>query len=296
MTRELPLLPLETESSSKPDSRIYVYNKVTSWHTPYCSCIALTQSYPLIMVRNLIQTLLRPTGYYLRSKHHFGDGYWADLVMLMRRRNSKVPIIFDVGAHHGETLVSARKHFPTASVHCFEPDPESFEILRSRATDSTRIKLHPVALGAVAGRAAFHRNCESMTNSLLPTSSESLASDMAGLTSTQATIEVPVDTLDAVCARENIDWIDLLKTDCQGYDLMVLQGGEKMLSSNRIGLITCEVIFDREYDGQGGFYELLGLLDTHGYRLMGFYNMARNRANECTFCDAMFALPSKKPE
>ena len=140
----------------------------------------------------------------------------------------------------------------------------------------------------------FHRNSESRTNSLLPTSAESLESDYASLTVTKDVIHVPVETLDAVCAREKIEWIDILKTDCQGYDLMVLQGGEELIAAHRIDLITCEVIFDREYDGQGKFHELLAFLDAHDYRFMGFYNMARNRANECIFCDAIFSSPPVK--
>ena len=83
------------------------------------------------MIRKLVQSVLRPTGYYLRSTKHFGDGYWADLVTLMRRRHSRGQMIFDVGAHHGETLVAARGHFPQATIHCFEPDPGSFESLSS---------------------------------------------------------------------------------------------------------------------------------------------------------------------
>lgn len=243
------------------------------------------------MLKRFIQSALRPLGYYLRSTTHFGDNYWTDLSNLAVDRHPQKQIIVDVGAHHGETLLAAREYFPAAILHCFEPDPESFGILQSCASALDDVILHPVALGAAPGKAEFHRNNESMTNSLLPTCAESLQSDYASLTKTKGVIEVPIDTLDAVCSREGIDWIDILKTDCQGYDLMVLQGGESMISSHKIGLITCEVIFDREYDGQGTYHELFKFLDSRGYRLMGFFNMARNAARECTFCDAVFHLP-----
>ena len=245
------------------------------------------------MFKGLIQSAILRFGYYLRSTNHFGDTYWSDLVALLTKENSRTPVIFDVGAHHGETLLSLREHFPTARIHCFEPDPESFGILSTCAKSLSHVILHPVALGATAGEAQFHRNSESMTNSLLPTSAESLESDYAKFTVTQNVIQVPVETLDGFCHRENIDWIDVLKTDCQGYDLMVLQGGEKMISAHQIGLVTCELIFDQEYDGQGKFHELLGFLDGYNYRLIGFYNMSRNRHNECTYCDAIFSCPPK---
>jgi FkbM family methyltransferase len=212
----------------------------------------------------------------------------------MERQASQNPIIIDVGAHHGETLVACRDAFPKAMIHCFEPDPESQDILAKCTAGLANVKLHPVALGAAPGQAEFHRNSESMTNSLLPTSAASLESEYAGFTKTQEVIQVPVETLDSVCQRENIQWVDLLKTDCQGFDLMVLQGAEKMISSHQVGLITCEVIFDQEYDGQGKFHELLQFLDVRGYQLVGFYNMSRTRRHRCTYCDVIFSRPETK--
>lgn len=243
------------------------------------------------MLKKLIQSSLSTFGYYLKSKRHFGDNYWTDLELLMQRQPTENKTIIDAGAHHGETLVACRKSFPEAMIHCFEPDPESQEILNRCASGLDKVKIHPIALGSAFGHAEFHRNSESMTNSLLPTNTEAIASEYAGFTRTKEVIQVPVETLDSVCDRENIKWIDLLKTDCQGYDLMVLQGCEKMISSHQIGLITCEVIFDQEYDGQGKFHELLKYLDSFGYRLIGFYNMSRTGDHICTYCDVIFERP-----
>jgi FkbM family methyltransferase len=247
------------------------------------------------MIKKIIQSIIRPLGYYLRSMSHFGDNYWKDLATLMSQQSSQGQVIFDVGAHHGETLISCRNSFPTAMIHCFEPDPESQGILATCAAGFANVKLHFIALGAAPGQAEFHRNSESMTNSLLPTSAASLESEYADFTKTQEVIQVPVETLDLICHRENIQWIDLLKTDCQGFDLMVLQGAEKMISSYQIGLITCEVIFDQEYDGQGKFHEILKFLDAHGYQLIGFYNMARTSQGLCTYCDVIFSKPETMP-
>ena len=247
------------------------------------------------MLKDLIQSALRRRGYCLRSTRHFGDNYWSDLHTLMVRQTSPRPVIFDVGAHHGETLLACRKFLPAATVHCFEPDPESAAILARCASGLENVMLHSVALGEVEGHAEFHRNCESMTNSLLPSSSSAAESEYANFSRTRELIQVPVETLDSFCQRENIHRLDLLKTDCQGFDLMVLKGGLEMIASHKIDLITCEVIFDHQYDGQGKFNELLGFLDAHDYRFMGFYNTARNSSDEATYCDTIFIRPSAKP-
>jgi FkbM family methyltransferase len=246
------------------------------------------------MIKNLIQSTLRPFGYYLRSSRRFGEDFWQDLSSLVSGLPSQSTVIFDVGAHYGETLSAARQTFPKATIHCFEPDPESFEILKTSAIPLERVHLHPCALGSEPGTAEFNRNRNSLTNSLLPTSAESLKSEHADLTATREIVNVPITTLDAVCEREGIQHLNLLKTDCQGYDLKVLHGAEKMISSHKIDVITCEVIFDDEYDGQGKFHELMGFLDSRGYHFIGFYNMARNTAQECTFCDAVFRIPPSK--
>jgi FkbM family methyltransferase len=246
------------------------------------------------MLKTVVQSILRPMGYYLRSTRHFGDDYWNDLVTLMPHQLSPEPMFFDVGAHHGETLDAARIYFPHVRLHCFEPDPESFAMLRARAAGHPSVTLHHFALGAEPGTANFHRNSDSLTNSLLPTSEESLRGDHSLMTATRQVVKVPIETLDAVCERAGIDSIDVLKTDCQGFDLRVLEGAARMISGHKIAVISCEVIFDQEYDGQGKFHELLQFLDVRGYQLVGFYNMSRTRRHRCTYCDVIFSRPETK--
>ncbi|MFM7181441.1 MAG: FkbM family methyltransferase [Verrucomicrobiales bacterium] len=244
------------------------------------------------MLKRLIQSFLLRFGYYLKSSRRFGEDHWQDLVTLAASpKPGRDRVIFDVGAHQGQTLAAAGRYFPEAAIHCFEPDPSSVEILRAAAAARPKARIHAFALGAAPGSADFHRNRESMTNSLLPTSIGGLSGEYGVLSATDEVIQVPVRTLDEFCEEQGIAFIDLLKTDCQGYDLKVLEGGERMLANHTIGVITCEVIFDDEYEGQGRYHELMAFLDARGYRFMGFQNMARNAALECTFCDAVFRRP-----
>lgn len=248
------------------------------------------------MLKRLIQSCLRRFGYYLKSSRRFGEDHWQDLCTLVgSKRGQQNPIVFDVGAHQGQTLSCINRVFPGAIVYCFEPDPDTSKILLAGAEKIPRAQIHNFALGSTPGTASFHRNRESMTNSLLPTSVAGQTGVYAGLTTTEEVIRVPIRTLDDFCAEKNIEFIDLLKTDCQGYDLKVLEGGSRMLSEHRVGVVTCEVIFDDEYEGQGTYHELMAFLDQRGYRFMGFHNMARNSALECTFCDAVFRCQPKRP-
>jgi hypothetical protein len=43
------------------------------------------------------------------------------------------PVILDVGAHYGESVVYFKTLFPKASIYSFEPDPDSYKTLSSAA-------------------------------------------------------------------------------------------------------------------------------------------------------------------
>ncbi len=60
---------------------------------------------------------------------HYGWGIndWHDIRFLLR--NVERPSIFDVGANVGQTALACRRVIPKASIHSFEPIPETFENL-----------------------------------------------------------------------------------------------------------------------------------------------------------------------
>jgi FkbM family methyltransferase len=242
------------------------------------------------MLKAIVQSAVGKVGYYLRSSNHFGDLFWPDLSWVLKQQGIHDPMVFDVGAHFGETLRGIHGQFPGATIHCFEPDPNSFKVLGVAATGVPNASLWPLALGSEPGEAEFHCYSESMTNSLLKASEEARQGELADLVGNETTIRVPVATLDAFCKEQGIGAIDLLKTDCQGFDLRVLQGARGMLESGKIRVVSCEMIFDDEYEGQGSHHEIFKLMDECGFRLVGLYNMARNEARECSFCDGIFKL------
>jgi FkbM family methyltransferase len=54
---------------------------------------------------------------------------------------------------------------------------------------------------------------------------------------------ITIRTLDSFWAEQNINNIDLLKTDTEGFDLEVLKGAEAMLRAQQIQFILAEVTF-----------------------------------------------------
>ena len=81
-------------------------------------------------------------------------------------------MIFDVGAHYGETAEEYKEIFPRADVYSFEPFAESFAVLQQNAAKMAGVHAINLALSDFIGEAAFHSNVGCSTNSLLPIAQE----------------------------------------------------------------------------------------------------------------------------
>lgn len=187
------------------------------------------------------------------------------------------PVIFDIGAHIGQTAKTYREHFPRASIYSFEPFPESFRsLVKSREGDS-RCFCHQAAVSEKEGKAFLNANSSSQTNSLLTTDKRGDAYWGEGLLDTQSRLEVPTTTVDAFRRRAGISHIDILKLDVQGAEFSVLSGSEETLSQQGVSLIYTELIMCPTYENQHKLNEYLTFLDTRGYELLDLFNPVRAR-------------------
>ena len=67
---------------------------------------------------------------------------------LARLGMSDPSIVFDVGAHLGQTALHFRKSFRTATIHCFEPVEDNFKKLKLNTKGRDRIHINQLALGS----------------------------------------------------------------------------------------------------------------------------------------------------
>lgn len=185
------------------------------------------------------------------------------------------PVIFDVGAHRGETAARYRALFPGALIHSFEPYPVSFEAIRAAFISDPRVVPHNVAVAATTGSARLRVNRASVTNSLLD--SDRRGSDYwgANLFDTTQEIEVKTLALDDFCRDERIEHIDVLKIDVQGAEYAVLEGARGLLDRHAVDFIYLEMIMAPSYVGQRKYHYYLTSLDARGYELFDLFNLGR---------------------
>lgn len=185
----------------------------------------------------------------------------VDPVYDVSRLLSRLPheVVFDVGAHRGEVALRFLKSWPKATVHGFEPDPQTFADLRRRVGAHPRTRLHQCALGASVGEGRLSTSGASDLHRLLPPDT----ADPHHV--------VKVSSLDELCRSEGIRRIDYLKIDTEGHDLDVLRGAEKMLRDRCIGVIEVEAGMLPEKEVHVPLEELRTHLLEAGYRLFGLY-------------------------
>jgi FkbM family methyltransferase len=184
----------------------------------------------------------------------------------------EIRCVFDVGANVGQSAALFSDAFPAATVHSFEPDPESYRQLQGIAASYPRVSTINAAVGEREGDATFYVNEFRQTNSLLK------AVDNAGQflvgshgLDVRSEVRVRVITLDRYCTDHRIERIDLLKLDTQGYELKVLDGASGLLERQAVPLIYLEVGFVPLYQDQPMFPQVYQYLYDRGYRLVWLY-------------------------
>jgi FkbM family methyltransferase len=162
--------------------------------------------------------------------------------------------VVDVGANLGNHANFFEQK--GATVTAFEPIAENFRLLSKNSTNGAR---HNVALGRIAFISEMLVNRSSFGDSHLR-GSISLDSD-----SDSEVRIVEIRTLDSF----NLERVDLMKVDVEGFELEVLRGAQSTLKRCRPAL-WIEIHSDAKLLKHGAMYtrgELFEWLELHGFEL-----------------------------
>jgi FkbM family methyltransferase len=243
----------------------------------------------VLAAQSAVNRALGPADLQVLKRSRIGADADADV----RRLVGEPGLIFDVGAHVGRTYARYRRKFPAATIHCFEPSPQTLPMLLEQTRSDGRAEAHGFALSDQRGQFDFHVFPESTANSLLNPVVEDGSPEWLRR---QRTIRVRSETIDAFCADWKIDRIDLLKIDAQGADLLVMRGGSQTFGAGRVGAVYFEVTFERSYHGQSTFNACFDFLAGFGFEFVDFYEKVRTARRSMAYCNALFvAAPIMPP-
>jgi hypothetical protein len=102
--------------------------------------------------------------------------------------------------------------------------------------------------------------------------------------------EIEVSTVDRYCSQHQIPFIDLLKSDTQGFDLEVIKGAQGLLNARKIRLLHLELTFQKLYHGIPRLDEIYRVISDHGFELVTFYNIYHQNGR-AGWTDALFIQP-----
>jgi len=198
---------------------------------------------------------------------------------------SKVPIIFDVGAHQGESAVFFKKIFPISILYSFEPDPENFLVLEKKLSRYGKNQLQgqasafaiPLAVAEKKGTFKFYQQSISHLGGLLAINKKSKDSLGYAKKASNKGIQVSATTLDHFCAERNITSIDLLKIDCQGYEVEVLRGSKCIFK--KTSCCSVEVSFYDFYEKSSSLLHIEKIMDSVGLKLWDISKLSKNPKN-----------------
>lgn len=186
---------------------------------------------------------------------------WADLsesgekFLINELRRSGIwpgnPVLFDVGANIGDYSKALTEAFPAGQIYAFEPNPNTFEILK-RNVNGDNVACIPAGLGSAAGAGTLNVYPDNLSSPHASRSVELLTDFHRCPNPTEIPFEIT--TVDSFCAKNAISRIGLLKIDAEGFELDVLKGAREMLARSSIDLIQFEF-------GEGDVYTRVFLRD-----------------------------------
>ncbi len=195
----------------------------------------------------------------------------------------------DVGAHEGEFTALLTNIFPAVQVHAFEPSPHSFALLESRHHGTRGVILNQAGVSDAEGSMPLHSFDNSTLNSFLPLTRDGQTKLGSPTLTATAPLAARLLRLDAYTAQSQINQIDLLKIDTQGYELRVLRGAEPLFAAGHIRAVLLEINFAPLYEGQARPHELFAFLEMYNFQLVEFYEKCR-QPPFIAWCTALFKL------
>jgi len=172
------------------------------------------------------------------------------------------PVIIDCGAHIGADSVELAKIFPGAIIHSFEPVPHLHQSLLSNTKKYSNISCYQCALSNQNGEAIFFVSSgeSDASSSLLEPTGHIM--EHPG-TVFKEKIIVNTITLDGWAAANNLQTIDFLWLDMQGFELQMLKASQKIIDTVKV--IHTEVSIKDSYKDVVNYAGYKSWMETKGF-------------------------------
>jgi FkbM family methyltransferase len=201
-----------------------------------------------------------------RTVEHFSNDDQA--LAIVARFVPGNPAILEAGAYHGETSLAMVQRWPGASIYCFEPVPELFDIVKRNTSAWPNIHPSDLALSDKVGKAVFHLSAmEGKPDASLGSGSllePTHHKEGFPWVKFDNAITVATMTIDEWAGSHHVEKIDFIWLDIQGAELPVLKASPHIMKT--VKAIVTEVEFVELYKGQSLYAEMRPWLEAQGFK------------------------------
>lgn len=193
---------------------------------------------------------------------------------------SKDPLFFDIGANIGQTVKDFNEVFKKATIHAFEPTPNTFEILKNNTSNVKKLHLWNYGVGSSGEDLLLNEYACPNTNSFFDIHSYE-SCKLKGKTLVKTT------TVDQFVTENGIQMIDVLKIDTEGFELEVFKGAIKSIKELKIGMLFFEASFVDRHKDMPSFTELWDFAIENEFELVSIYPLV-HRKNMGVYTNILF--------
>lgn len=230
-------------------------------------------------MKEIVKKIFKATGYKISKTSKISLLDEDPFIAINDKLVGDTIVFFDIGVNYGQTIKKMICHFPNAKIYGFEPSKSCFETLKLNFKNE-HVSLHNLAVGSSNGQLEFNEYSWSALNSLLKRA--------YGSAKILETYLVNVVTVDDFCKDNDINYIHLLKTDTEGYELNVLRGASELMKQNKVQFVYVEIFFNENYVGQSSFGDIYNFLLENRFELVRFYDVLYTEDGLASKTDALF--------
>lgn len=177
-------------------------------------------------------------------------------------------VIIEGCAYLGSYTKELFDAYPNADIHAFDAHNFACSQIKRVVKDDPRVRITTAALGNISGTRFMHLHSAPYYDSLLLDNPEITKVVGRMMTTPVGRSVVNVITIDDYCLQNGIHDIDLIKLDCQGYELKALEGAKDHLAWTK--MIQVKLIHAPLYLGQPDRDEIVKYLERFGFQQVDF--------------------------
>jgi len=206
--------------------------------------------------------------------------------LVLALKENKIEHVLDIGANEGQFARGIRYYGYNNKITSFEPLIDVHKkLLKNSEKDKEWRVFRPVALGNKNSETSINVSENSVSSSLLQITKEHIKNaPQSKFVSKQHTEERKLEEILNEIDTNNQNLF--LKIDTQGYEFQVLQGCLNIIGKFK-GILV-EVSLIELYIGQKKWFEIVDLIQSHGFKLWsvdrGFTNKKNGKTLQIDLC------------